>query len=67
MLADLPDEPDPLGENGEYHSCVIDVPMFSHTIAAEPGPVVQREIQPAASEVHRFGSPTCFYADIVLK
>ena len=40
FLADLPSGVDPLGENGEFHTCVLDGPMFGTPIRARPaGPV----------------------------
>jgi uncharacterized protein (TIGR00290 family) len=43
LLRDLPATIDPCGENGEFHSCVYDGPMFSHPIALEAGEVVNRD------------------------
>ena len=43
LLADLPDGIDPCGERGEFHSCVVDGPMFSEPIPVEPGVVVERD------------------------
>ena len=43
LLADLPAGADPCGENGEFHSCVWDGPMFSRPLAVETGEVVTRE------------------------
>ena len=69
FLADLPDGIDPLGENGEFHTCVIDGPMFTSPIRARPGQVVQREIPPVSDEdgIHaQSAAPTYVtYADIV--
>ena len=48
FIADLPPGTDPLGENGEFHTCVLDGPMFSAPIRARAGRVVERE--PAARE-----------------
>ena len=67
LLDDLPATADPLGENGEYHTCVIDGPMFSRPIAAVAGEIVEREVRAAASEQDRYGNPTYVYADIVLQ
>ncbi len=44
FLEELPIGVDPLGENGEFHTCVLDGPMFSAPVQARPGRVVQREI-----------------------
>lgn len=54
MLARLPSDVDPCGENGEYHSFVYDGPIFSFRIAHELAQVEQhgrnifREVLPAA-------------------
>ncbi len=70
LLADLPDGVDPLGENGEFHTCVVDGPMFSSPVAAKPGKVVQRDIVSAKDKddkIHTSSktSPTYVYADVV--
>ena len=43
LLDDLPPGVDPCGENGEFHTCVTEGPMFSTSIALETGQVVLRE------------------------
>jgi len=43
FLNDLPDNVDPCGENGEYHSFVFDGPIFSKPIGFEKGEVVYRK------------------------
>ena len=43
FLRDLPDDVDPCGENGEFHSCVVDGPMFSAPLEVRPGEVVHRD------------------------
>ncbi|MGY1518974.1 Dph6-related ATP pyrophosphatase [Luteimonas sp. A482] len=37
LLAALPDGVDPCGENGEFHTCVHDGPMFVAPLALSPG------------------------------
>lgn len=69
LLASLPDEVDPLGENGEFHTCVLDGPMFSSPIDAQPGRIVQRDIVSAAKDsndkIHAINtSPMYVYADV---
>ncbi len=69
LLSDLPAGVDPLGENGEFHTCVLDGPMFSSPIEARPGAIVRREVAThgdqddslAAGDTH----PTYVYADIL--
>ncbi len=43
FLEDLPDNVDPCGENGEFHSVVSAGPMFQHEISVERGETVDRE------------------------
>jgi uncharacterized protein (TIGR00290 family) len=43
LLADLPESVDPCGERGEFHTFAYGGPMFAHTIAIEPGAVVERD------------------------
>jgi uncharacterized protein (TIGR00290 family) len=43
LLADLPPEIDPCGENGEFHTFVFDAPVFSRPIAVRSGEVVERD------------------------
>jgi diphthamide synthase (EF-2-diphthine--ammonia ligase) len=44
FLADLPAGVDPLGENGEFHTCVVDGPMFTSPIQVRPEQVVHGRI-----------------------
>ena len=73
FLADLPEGVDPLGENGEFHTCVVDGPMFPRAISARSGRVVTREIEGASDgnedddPIHRGSvSPVYVYADVEL-
>ena len=43
FLRELPAGIDPCGENGEFHTCVYDGPMFREAIPIESGEVVERE------------------------
>jgi uncharacterized protein (TIGR00290 family) len=43
FLEGLPENVDPCGENGEFHTFVYDGPNFSRRIAVEPGEKVLRE------------------------
>ncbi len=43
LLADLPAEVDPCGENGEFHTFAYTGPMFSQPVAVTAGEVVTRE------------------------
>lgn len=43
LLADLPDEIDPCGENGEFHTFVYDGPIFREPVSFTTGEVVVRD------------------------
>jgi diphthamide synthase (EF-2-diphthine--ammonia ligase) len=43
LLADLPADVDPCGENGEFHSFVSAGPMFTHAIPVTTGETVVRD------------------------
>jgi uncharacterized protein (TIGR00290 family) len=43
LLADLPANVDPCGENGEFHTFVHAGPIFTEPVACETGEVVQRD------------------------
>jgi len=43
FINDLPDGIDPCGENGEFHSCVHNGPMFKQPIPVNAGEVVERD------------------------
>ena len=65
FLADLPSGVDPLGENGEFHTCVVDGPMFSMPIEVRPGRVIQREIALKADRDDKeLVNPVYAYADV---
>lgn len=64
FLDDLPEGTDPLGENGEFHTCVVDGPMFSRPIAARPGEIVGRPM--SRYRDGSGGTVTAWYADVEL-
>ncbi|MDE2967143.1 MAG: adenine nucleotide alpha hydrolase [Chloroflexota bacterium] len=64
FLDDLPEGTDPLGENGEFHTCVVDGPMFSRPIAAQAGEVVGRPV--SRNHDGTGGAITAWYADVEL-
>lgn len=43
LLADLPEAADPCGENGEFHTLVVDGPMFTGPLALQRGETVLRD------------------------
>ena len=44
LLADLPEEVDPCGENGEFHTFVHDGPVFDAPVSVETGERVTKEV-----------------------
>lgn len=45
LIRDLPDEVDPCGENGEFHSYVYDGPIFQRPVELNVGEVVLRDVR----------------------
>ena len=43
LLAELPADVDPCGENGEFHTCVTDGPMFREAVDTVAGETVERD------------------------
>ena len=43
LLRELPAGIDPCGENGEFHTCVSDGPMFTKPVQVERGETVLRD------------------------
>ncbi|MEM2982779.1 MAG: ATP-binding protein [Candidatus Bathyarchaeia archaeon] len=43
IIDELPEMVDPCGENGEYHTFVVDGPMFSRPIDVRVGEIVERD------------------------
>jgi uncharacterized protein (TIGR00290 family) len=43
LLERLPETADPCGENGEFHTCCLDGPMFEKPVRAEVGETVERD------------------------
>lgn len=64
FLDDLPEGTDPLGENGEFHTCVVDGPMFDQPIAARPGAIVGRPV--SRNHDGSGDTVTAWYADVEL-
>ena len=64
FLNDLPEGTDPLGENGEFHTCALDGPMFPSPIDARPGQIVSRQVP--ASHDNTGPTATAWYADVEL-
>lgn len=59
FLNDLPDNLDPCGENGEFHTFVYNAPYFSSPISVEKGEVVYKAYTPAKKDMDNWN--TGFY------
>lgn len=73
LLNDLPDEVDPCGEYGEFHTFVYDGPIFEEPVSFTKGEVVEKSFEPQnEDDTHSFitsgdqkKAPTYFYLDLV--
>lgn len=52
FLADLPDDVDPCGENGEFHTFVYDGPIFDHPVPVRTGERVTKAVGPENATIH---------------
>lgn len=43
FVASLPEQVDPCGENGEFHTFVYEAPIFTHGIGVQTGEIVERD------------------------
>ncbi|MEA5405676.1 diphthine--ammonia ligase [Arcicella sp. DC2W] len=50
FLNDLPENVDPCGENGEFHTFVFDGPIFKEAIPFEKGEIVYRQYTPTSKK-----------------
>ncbi|MCB7480483.1 diphthine--ammonia ligase [Christiangramia sediminis] len=58
FLKELPDNVDPCGENGEFHTFVFDGPIFNSPVEFEIGEKVRRSYKPSGKE-----DDNCFQDD----
>jgi uncharacterized protein (TIGR00290 family) len=57
FLNDLPEDVDPCGENGEFHTFVYDGPIFSSSIAFKKGELIYREYDAPKPDEQNDGHP----------
>tara|TARA_R110000751_G_scaffold40436_1_gene95703 strand:- start:1479 stop:2213 length:735 start_codon:yes stop_codon:yes gene_type:complete len=50
FIDDLPEDVDPCGENGEFHTFVFDGPLFTKPIKFEVGEIVERSYTPSSND-----------------
>lgn len=72
FLTDLPEEVDPCGENGEFHTFVYDGPIFDEPVLFEKGTIVVKTYELQEEGKHDFDGanrskkePHYFYQDII--
>ena len=58
FIDDLPEDVDPCGENGEFHTFVFDGPLFTKPINFEVGEIVERSYTPSNND-----DDNCFSED----
>jgi len=66
FLNDLPENVDPCGENGEFHTFVYDGPNFQYPIAFESGDVVERSYA-SDSETDESWDTSFLFQELLLK
>ncbi len=67
FIDDLPENIDPCGENGEFHTFCFDGPIFSHPIQFELGEIIKREYpRPNATE-HTSNTVGFWFCDLLPK
>ena len=59
LLHDIPPNVDPCGENGEFHTFVINAPFFSSPIPVQQGEIIYKAYTPAADDTDKWN--TGFY------
>jgi uncharacterized protein (TIGR00290 family) len=50
FIADLPENVDPCGENGEFHSFVFEGPIFKNPVDFEIGEIIEKQFSPGEDE-----------------
>lgn len=63
LLNDLPKNVDPCGENGEYHTVVINAPFFTTPISVSPGEIVYKNYK-AADEADSAWHTGFYFLDV---
>lgn len=66
FLNDLPEDVDPCGENGEFHTFVYDGPNFQYPIVFERGDVVERSYA-SDSETEESWDTSFLFQELILK
>ncbi|UFH33847.1 diphthine--ammonia ligase [Chryseobacterium sp. C-71] len=68
FIKDLPENVDPCGENGEFHTFTFDGPIFKNPIAFEIGDTVKKTYpKPKSDETSEEGEYVFWFCDLISK
>lgn len=68
FIRDLPENVDPCGENGEFHTFTFDGPLFKNSIQFEIGETVKKTYpKPKANPEDEDGAYVFWFCDLVMK
>ncbi|MBK1898229.1 Dph6-related ATP pyrophosphatase [Chryseobacterium paridis] len=68
FIADLPDNVDPCGENGEFHTFTFDGPLFKNPILFEIGEIVKKTYPKPKADDHKNDEDYVFwFCDLISK
>ena len=67
FIKDLPENVDPCGENGEFHTFTFDGPIFKNPIAFEIGETVKKTYPKPKSDENENGEYVFWFCDLVAK
>ncbi|MBD8083706.1 Dph6-related ATP pyrophosphatase [Chryseobacterium caseinilyticum] len=67
FIKDLPDNVDPCGENGEFHTFTFDGPIFKNKIDFEVGEIVKKTYPKPKVDGNEDGDYVFWFCDLILK
>ena len=68
FIKDLPENVDPCGENGEFHTFTFDGPIFKTPVAFEIGETVKKTYPKPKTDADKEGGEYVFwFSDLILK
>ncbi|PJJ68275.1 Dph6-related ATP pyrophosphatase [Chryseobacterium geocarposphaerae] len=68
FIKDLPENVDPCGENGEFHTFTFDGPIFKNPVDFEVGEIVKKTYpKPKTNEIDQEGEYVFWFCDLISK
>lgn len=67
FIKDLPENVDPCGENGEFHTFTFDGPLFKSPVEFEIGEIVKKTYPKPKSDETETGEYVFWFCDLILK